>query len=192
MRYVVVRGNLICWAIRKHVAPLRGDECGQRIEARTSALLVGSIPWISLVVVYEIRRVAELGNCLCRSATARWRKRMFLYALRAFLMLRYAVGGCRTHSELLVIVTAAFSSCDWRRADLLTRSRRCHARCERISTGHTGWISDGVSVRQDILRALAHGDFGPSFKQRDFSVTELIARAFRERRPGTHCNRVWR
>jgi oligopeptide transport system permease protein len=25
------------------------------------------------------------------------------------------------------------------------------------------------------LRALAHGDFGPSFKQRDFSVTELIA-----------------
>jgi oligopeptide transport system permease protein len=25
------------------------------------------------------------------------------------------------------------------------------------------------------LRALAHGDFGPSFKQRDFSVTELVA-----------------
>lgn len=25
------------------------------------------------------------------------------------------------------------------------------------------------------LRALAHGDFGPSFKQRDFSVTDLIA-----------------
>src|ERR1700719_725066 len=24
------------------------------------------------------------------------------------------------------------------------------------------------------LRALAHGDFGPSFKQRDFSVTDLI------------------
>src|SRR3954469_9077782 len=25
------------------------------------------------------------------------------------------------------------------------------------------------------LRALSHGDFGPSYKQRDFSVTELIA-----------------
>ncbi len=25
------------------------------------------------------------------------------------------------------------------------------------------------------LRSLAHGDFGPSYKQRDFSVTELIA-----------------
>src|ERR1700719_2623416 len=35
-------------------------------------LLVGSIPWFSLVVVYEIRRVAEFRNCSCRNATARW------------------------------------------------------------------------------------------------------------------------
>src|ERR1700693_3966483 len=28
------------------------------------------------------------------------------------------------------------------------------------------------------LRALAHGDFGPSFKYKDFSVTELIAQGF--------------
>src|SRR5580698_8751711 len=28
------------------------------------------------------------------------------------------------------------------------------------------------------LRALAHGDFGPSFKYKDFSVTELIGQGF--------------
>src|ERR1700733_12847136 len=35
------------------------------------------------------------------------------------------------------------------------------------------WIQYGR-----YLRALAHGDFGPSFKYKDFSVTELIAQGF--------------
>ena len=44
------------------------------------------------------------------------------------------------------------------------------------------------------LAGLAHGDFGPSFKYKDFSVTELIGQGFpvTSRAPGTIAHCLWR
>ena len=58
-------------------------ERGQRIEAAyecsdRSGRFHGSV--VFLVVVYEIRRVAEFRKCSCRSATSIHRIHMFLYA----------------------------------------------------------------------------------------------------------------
>src|SRR5882757_11317852 len=91
-------------------------------------------------------------------------------------MLRYAVRRIAgVIPTLLVIVTAAFFIVRLAPGGPFdqeqTLSREVRANLDRAY----GLDQPIVVQYGRYLRALAHGDFGPSFKQRDFSVTELIA-----------------
>src|ERR1700712_3636602 len=100
---------------------------------------------------------------------------MFLYARRAFLMLRYAlhhiVGVIPT---LLLIISASFFIVRLAPGGPFdqeqTLSREVRANLDRAYG-----LDQPITVQYGrYLSALSHGDFGPSYKQRDFSVTELI------------------
>jgi len=111
-------------------------ECGQRIEGRGRVLLlVGSIPWINLVVVYESDEVRSLANCLCRSANGLGSKTHVFVCVKGILDASLRSPGALPEviPTLLVIITASFSSFDGRRVDLSTRSRRCRLKVPRES-----------------------------------------------------------
>jgi len=91
-------------------------------------------------------------------------------------MLRYAVRRIAgLIPTLLVIITASFFIVRLAPGGPFdqeqTLSREVRANLDRAY----GLDQPIVVQYGRYLRALAHGDFGPSFKQRDFSVTELIA-----------------
>ncbi|MEA3181295.1 MAG: oligopeptide transport system permease protein [Gammaproteobacteria bacterium] len=91
-------------------------------------------------------------------------------------MLRYAVRRIAgLIPTLLVIITASFFIVRLAPGGPFdqeqTLSREVRANLDRAY----GLDQPMVVQYGRYLRALAHGDFGPSFKQRDFSVTELIA-----------------
>lgn len=91
-------------------------------------------------------------------------------------MLRYALrriaGGIPT---LLIIISASFFIMRLAPGGPFdqeqTLSREVRANLDRVYG-----LDQPITVQYArYLRALSHGDFGPSYKQRDFSVTELIA-----------------
>jgi len=91
-------------------------------------------------------------------------------------MLRYAVRRIAgLIPTLLVIITASFFIVRLAPGGPFdqeqTLSREVRANLDRAY----GLDQPMVVQYGRYLRALVHGDFGPSFKQRDFSVTELIA-----------------
>jgi oligopeptide transport system permease protein len=91
-------------------------------------------------------------------------------------MLRYAVRRIAgLIPTLLVIITASFFIVRLAPGGPFdqeqTLSREVRANLDRAY----GLDRPMIVQYGRYLRALVHGDFGPSFKQRDFSVTELIA-----------------
>jgi len=91
-------------------------------------------------------------------------------------MLRYAVRRIAgVIPTLLVIITASFFIVRLAPGGPFdqeqTLSREVRANLDRVY----GFDQPITVQYARYLRALSHGDFGPSYKQRDFSVTELIA-----------------
>ncbi|MBS0417109.1 MAG: ABC transporter permease subunit [Proteobacteria bacterium] len=91
-------------------------------------------------------------------------------------MLRYAVRRIvGVIPTLLVIITASFFIVRLAPGGPFdqeqTLSREVRANLDRVY----GFDQPMTVQYARYLRALSHGDFGPSYKQRDFTVTELIA-----------------
>jgi len=91
-------------------------------------------------------------------------------------MLRYAVRRIAgVIPTLLIIITASFFIVRLAPGGPFdqeqTLSREVRANLDRVYG-----FDQPITVQYGrYLRALSHGDFGPSYKQRDFTVTELIA-----------------
>jgi oligopeptide transport system permease protein len=101
---------------------------------------------------------------------------MFLYARGAFLMLRYALrriaGSIPT---LLIIVSASFFIMRLAPGGPFDQEQTLSP-AVRANLDRVYGLDQPITVQYArYLRALSHGDFGPSYKQRDFGVTELIA-----------------
>jgi oligopeptide transport system permease protein len=91
-------------------------------------------------------------------------------------MLRYALGRIAgSLPTLLVIISASFFIMRLAPGGPFdqeqTLSHEVRANLDRVY----GLDQPIIVQYARYLRALSHGDFGPSYKQRDFSVTELIA-----------------
>src|SRR5882757_11361005 len=76
---------------------------------------------------------------------------------------------------LLVIITASFFIVRWAPGGPFDQEQTLSPQV-RANLDKAYGLDRPIAIQYcRYLRALAHGDFGPSFKQRDFSVTELIA-----------------
>src|SRR5882757_1476331 len=91
-------------------------------------------------------------------------------------MLRYAVRRIAgVIPTLLVIITASFFILRLAPGGPFDQEQTL-SRAVRANLDRVYGFDQPITVQYArYLRALSHGDFGPSYKQRDFSVTELIA-----------------
>jgi oligopeptide transport system permease protein len=91
-------------------------------------------------------------------------------------MLRYAVRRIAgVIPTLLVIITASFFIVRLAPGGPFDQEQTLSPRV-RANLDAAYGLDRPIAIQYcRYLRALAHGDFGPSFKQRDFSVTDLIA-----------------
>ncbi len=87
---------------------------------------------------------------------------MFSYAIRRVL------GAIPT---LFIIITLAFFMMRRRRAGRSTASAGCRRKSSRTSRRPTISTSRSTSNTSSISARLAHGDLGPSYKNKDFTVT---------------------
>jgi len=85
---------------------------------------------------------------------------------------------------LLVIITSRSVSCGWRRRAF--DQEQALPPAVRANLERLYGLDQPLTVQYvHYLRGLLRGDFGPSLRQRDFTVSELIARACRCPRPWT-------
>jgi len=91
-------------------------------------------------------------------------------------MLRYAVRRvAAVIPTLLVIITASFFIVRLAPGGPFDQEQTLSPQV-RANLNAAYGLDRPIAVQYGrYLRGLAHGDFGPSLKQRDFSVTELIA-----------------
>src|ERR1700760_389180 len=91
-------------------------------------------------------------------------------------MLRYAVRRIAgVIPTLLVMITASFFIVRLAPGGPFDQEQALSAQV-RANLDRAYGLDQPITVQYcRYLRALAHGDFGPSFKQRDFSVSDLIA-----------------
>ena len=101
---------------------------------------------------------------------------MFLYAHGVFLMLRYAVRRIvGVIPTLLIIITASFFIIRLAPGGPFDQEQTL-SREVRANLDSVYGLDQPITVQYArYLLALSRGDFGPSYKQRDFTVTELIA-----------------